>query len=113
MGPVRCVSTPANLSTACEGSLGLAALQAANKLAIPACTVFSPGTHAAAAAGIDGGKKNLLAYQRKFHGKAQLTLVADEPLYSSLQIHGFRNLALFAAEPDSVLTLERHLLAMV
>lgn len=82
-----------------SGPMGWAALQAANKLAVPVCTVFRPEVSGKESRPrIPLMKKRSVAYQRKFHGKAQLTLVADDGLRASLATKGFRNLAVLGGK---------------
>ena len=96
----------------CEGALGLAALQAALKLAIPACTLIS-ALAAPAGRRLRPGKNPQLAQQRKFHHKAQLTVVAAAELHGRLEEQGFRHLALIAADGDDpAVQLERLLLPL-
>lgn len=100
-----------------DGPLGWAALQAANKLMIPACTVFRPSPEGfTPKPRLPYGKKIRAGYFRKFHGKAQVTVVTDDNLRLELEIQGLRNLTVIKPVEDVealTLQLEKVLLSLV
>jgi glycosyltransferase involved in cell wall biosynthesis len=87
---------------ATEGPLGWSALSAANKLRIPAVTDFHTNFHSYSAHyGLGFLRPAIVAYLRKFHNKAALTLIPTDGILQELTRHGYRNLGLLARGVDA------------
>lgn len=87
-----------------EGPLGWSALAAANKLKLPAATDFHTNFHSYSGHyGMGWLKKPITAYLRKFHNKAQSTLVPTEALRLELEGLGFDRLQVVARGVDTAL----------
>ncbi len=89
---------------ATEGPLGWSALAAALKLRIPVATDFHTNFHSYSKHyGIGWLKKPIIAYLRKFHNKAQCTMVPTEGLRTELTACGYRNLLVVQRGVDTQL----------
>jgi len=85
-----------------EGPLGWSALQAAEKLKLPAVSDFRTNFHAYSKHyGVGWLKTPILAYLRKFHNRTLFTLVPTEPMRSELASLGFRGLRVIARGVDT------------
>ena len=85
-----------------EGPLGWSALQAAEKLKLPAVSDFRTNFHAYSAHyGVGWLKAPILAYLRKFHNRTMFTLVPTEAMRSELTGHRFRGLRVIARGVDT------------
>jgi glycosyltransferase involved in cell wall biosynthesis len=85
-----------------EGPLGWSALAAANKLRLPVATDFHTNFHSYSEHyGIGWLKKPITAYLRKFHNKAQRTLVPTASLRDELAALGLANLQVVARGVDT------------
>lgn len=89
---------------ATEGPLGWSALAAARKLRLPVSTDFHTNFHSYSQHyGVGWLRRPILAYLRKFHNKACVTLVPTEGIRKELQSHGYRNLEVVSRGVDTVL----------
>jgi glycosyltransferase involved in cell wall biosynthesis len=87
---------------ATEGPLGWSALTAAVKLKLPVSTGFHTNFHSYSQHyGVGFLKKPIAAYLRKFHNKAQATLVPTEDLRRELATQGFENLRVVSRGVDT------------
>jgi len=87
---------------ATEGPLGWSALAAAIKLRLPVSTGFHTNFHTYSKHyGVGFLKKPIAAYLRKFHNKAQATLVPTEDLRRELAASGFENLRVVSRGVDT------------
>jgi glycosyltransferase involved in cell wall biosynthesis len=87
---------------ATEGPLGWSALRAANKLRIPVATDFHTNFHSYSGHyGLGFLRPAIVAYLRKFHNKAALTLIPTEGIRQELTRHGYRNLGILARGVDT------------
>jgi glycosyltransferase involved in cell wall biosynthesis len=87
---------------ATEGPLGWSALAAAIKLKLPVSTGFHTNFHSYSRYyGVGFLKKPITAYLRKFHNRAQVTLVPTEDLRRELAIQGFENLRVVSRGVDT------------
>ena len=85
-----------------EGPLGWSALSAANKLRLPVATDFHTNFHSYSEHyGVGWLKKPITAYLRKFHNKAQRTLVPTSSLRDELAALGLANLQVVARGVDT------------
>jgi glycosyltransferase involved in cell wall biosynthesis len=85
-----------------EGPLGWSALQAAEKLKLPAVSDFRTNFHAYSAHyGVGWLKKPIVAYLRKFHNRTLFTLVPTESVRNELAGLGFRGLRVIARGVDT------------
>jgi len=85
-----------------EGPLGWSALAAATKLKIPCSSDFHTNFHSYSKHyGIGWLKKPIVAYLRKFHNKADCTLVPTSALLEDLEKHGYLNLRVVARGVDT------------
>jgi glycosyltransferase involved in cell wall biosynthesis len=93
---------PDAIYVATEGPLGWSALRAANRLGIPAATGFHTRFDAYMR---DYGAPFLgpaaLAWMRRFHNRAQATLVPTRELQDWLAAEGFRNVVALARAVDT------------
>ncbi len=84
---------PDAVHIATEGPLGWSALQAARHLHLPVTTDFRTNFHAYGQHyGIGWLTKPILAYLRKFHNRAQCTMVPTDALRNDLAARGFERL---------------------
>ena len=89
---------------ATEGPLGWSALAAAHKLRLPVSTDFHTNFHSYSQHyGVGWLRRPILAYLRKFHNKACVTLVPTEGIRQELQTHGYRNLEVVSRGVDTLL----------
>jgi len=87
---------------ATEGPLGWSALTAAAKLKLPISTGFHTNFHSYSQHyGVGFLKKPIAAYLRKFHNRAQATLVPTEDLRRELAAQGFENLRVVSRGVDT------------
>ncbi len=87
---------------ATEGPLGWSALTAAAKLKLPISTGFHTNFHSYSQHyGVGFLKKPIAAYLRKFHNRAQATLVPTEDLRRELAVQGFENLRVVSRGVDT------------
>src|SRR6202008_1215046 len=85
-----------------EGPLGWSALQAAEKLKLPAVSDFRTNFHAYSAHyGVGWLKTPIIAYLRKFHNRTLFTLVPTEGVRNELAGLGFRGLRVIARGVDT------------
>ena len=89
---------------ATEGPLGWSALAAAQKLRLPVSTDFHTNFHSYSKHyGAGWLKAPILAYLRKFHNKACVTLVPTESMRNELRSLGYRNLEVVSRGVDTAL----------
>jgi glycosyltransferase involved in cell wall biosynthesis len=87
---------------ATEGPLGWSALTAAAQLKLPVSTGFHTNFHSYSQHyGVGFLKKPIAAYLRKFHNRAQATLVPTEDLRRELAAQGFENLRVVSRGVDT------------
>jgi glycosyltransferase involved in cell wall biosynthesis len=85
-----------------EGPLGWSALAAAIKLRIPCSSDFHTNFHSYSKHyGIGWLKKPIVAYLRRFHNKANCTLVPTSAMLGDLEKHGYLNLRVVARGVDT------------
>jgi glycosyltransferase involved in cell wall biosynthesis len=85
-----------------EGPLGWSALSAAVKLRIPCCSDFHTNFQRYSKHyGIGWLKKPIVAYLRKFHNRADSTLVPTAAMRAELEKHGYLNLRVVARGVDT------------
>ncbi len=85
-----------------EGPLGWSALAAAIKLRIPCSSDFHTNFHSYSKHyGVGWLKKPISAYLRKFHNKANCTLVPTSAMYDDLVTHGYLNLRIVSRGVDT------------
>jgi glycosyltransferase involved in cell wall biosynthesis len=85
-----------------EGPLGWSAIAAAAKLKIPCSSDFHTNFHSYSKHyGIGWLKKPIVAYLRKFHNKADCTLVPTSSLLQDLEKYGYVNLRVVARGVDT------------
>jgi len=93
---------PGIVHIATEGPLGWSPLVAAIKLKLPVSTGFHTNFHSYSKRyGVGFLKKPIAAYLRKFHNKAQATLVPTEDLRRELAASGFENLRVVSRGVDT------------
>ena len=98
------VRRPDLVHIATEGPLGWSALAAAHKLRLPVSTDFHTNFHSYSKHyGAGWLRRPILAYLRKFHNKACVTLVPTESMRRELQAHGYRNLEVVSRGVDTAL----------
>ncbi len=89
---------------ATEGPLGWSALAAAQKLRLPVSTDFHTNFHSYSKHyGAGWLRRPILAYLRKFHNKACVTLVPTEGMRRELLAHGYHNLEVVSRGVDTQL----------
>lgn len=89
---------------ATEGPLGWSALAAAHKLRLPVSTDFHTNFHSYSQHyGVGWLRRPILAYLRKFHNKACVTLVPTDGIRRELETHGYRNLEVVSRGVDTEL----------
>ena len=87
-----------------EGPLGWSALRAARRLRLPVSSDFRTNFHAYGKHyGLGWLHKPLMGYLRKFHNRADLTMVPTEALRQALAGQGFERLAVVARGVDAAL----------
>ncbi len=87
-----------------EGPLGWSALKAARRLRLPVSSDFRTNFHAYGKHyGLGWLHKPLMAYLRKFHNRADLTMVPTEALRQTLAAQRFERLAVVARGVDAAL----------
>ena len=87
-----------------EGPLGWSALSAAHRLRIPAASEFHTNFHSYSRYyGVGWLKKPIAAYLRKFHNKAQVTMVPTREMQEAMVAVGYRNVRVVARGVDTVL----------
>lgn len=85
-----------------EGPLGWSALAVAHKLRIPCCSAFHHNTHSFSPQyGVGWLRKPITGYLRRFHNKAQCTLVPTQALHDELANEGYRNLRVVGRGVDT------------
>ena len=85
-----------------EGPLGWSALAAATKLKLPVSAGFHTNFHSYSQHyGVGFLRKPIAAYLRKFHNKAQATVVPTEYLRRELALQGFDNLRVVSRGVDT------------
>jgi glycosyltransferase involved in cell wall biosynthesis len=85
-----------------EGPLGWSALAAATKLRIPCSSDFHTNFHSYSRHyGVGWLKRPIVAYLRRFHNKADCTLVPTSALLEDLKGHGYLNLRVVARGVDT------------
>ncbi len=95
---------PDVVHVATEGPLGWSALAAANTLRIPVATDFHTNFHSYSRHyGLGWLKKPIVAYLRKFHNQARVTMVPSQSIRRELESAGFRNLEVVARGVDTQL----------
>lgn len=87
-----------------EGPLGWSALSAAHRLRIPAASEFHTNFHSYSRHyGVGWLKKPIAAYLRKFHNKAQVTMVPTRDMQDAMLATGYRNVRVVARGVDTEL----------
>jgi glycosyltransferase involved in cell wall biosynthesis len=87
-----------------EGPLGWSAVAAAKTLRIPVATDFHTNFHSYSRHyGLGWLKKPIVAYLRKFHNQARVTMVPSLTIRRELEAAGFRNLEVVARGVDTQL----------
>lgn len=93
---------PDLVHVATEGPLGWSAVQAARKLRLPVSADFRTNFHAYSRHyGLGWLNKTILTYLRKFHNRADLTLVPTETLRKELAAMGFERLSVVGRGVDT------------
>lgn len=96
------VKRPDVVHIATEGPLGWSALAAALKLKLPVSTGFHTNFHRYSRHyGVGFLNKPITAYLRRFHNRAQATLVPTEEMRVELESQGFLNLTVVARGVDT------------
>lgn len=89
---------------ATEGPMGWSALQAARHLKLPVCSEFRTNFQAYAQHyGVGWLRRPLMAYLRKFHNRAQCTMVPNARLKEELVAQGFRQVCVLGRGVDTQL----------
>ena len=95
---------PDVVQIATEGPLGWSALAAANKLQLPVASDFHTNFHSYSNHyGLGLLRRAIVAYLRKFHNKAAVTLVPTEGIRRELLVHGYENLEIIGRGVDTQL----------
>lgn len=93
---------PDVVQIATEGPLGWSALAAANKLRLPVASDFHTNFHSYSNHyGFGLLRRAIVAYLRKFHNKAAVTLVPTEGVRRELQASGYENLEVIGRGVDT------------
>lgn len=93
---------PDLVHVATEGPLGWSAVQAARKLRLPVSADFRTNFHSYSRHyGLGWLNKTILTYLRKFHNRADLTLVPTETLRKELAAMGFERLSVVGRGVDT------------
>jgi glycosyltransferase involved in cell wall biosynthesis len=97
-----CTRRPDLVHVATEGPLGVAALQAARRLAIPAISTFHTNFHSYSRHYRIGWLHGrIAAYLRWFHNRTAATLVPTQELADSLTSQGFMNVGVLSRGVDA------------
>jgi glycosyltransferase involved in cell wall biosynthesis len=95
---------PDVVQIATEGPLGWSALAAANKLRLPVASDFHTNFHSYSSHyGFGLLRRAIVAYLRKFHNKAAVTLVPTEGIRRELLAHGYENMEIIGRGVDTQL----------
>jgi glycosyltransferase involved in cell wall biosynthesis len=95
---------PDVVQIATEGPLGWSALAAANKLRLPVASDFHTNFHSYSRHyGFGLLRRAIVAYLRKFHNKAAVTLVPTEGIRRELQGYGYENIEIIGRGVDTKL----------
>ncbi|MBS0311067.1 MAG: glycosyltransferase family 1 protein [Proteobacteria bacterium] len=95
---------PDVVQIATEGPLGWSALAAANKLRLPVASDFHTNFHSYSSHyGFGLLRRAIVAYLRKFHNKAAVTLVPTEGIRRELLAHGYDNIEIIGRGVDTQL----------
>jgi glycosyltransferase involved in cell wall biosynthesis len=95
---------PDVVQIATEGPLGWSALAAANKLQLPVASDFHTNFHSYSSHyGLGLLRRAIVAYLRKFHNKAAVTLVPTEGIRRELLAHGYENIEIIGRGVDTQL----------
>lgn len=98
------VKRPDVVHVATEGPLGWSALAAATSLRLPVVTDFHTNFHSYSRHyGLGWLKRPIVAYLRKFHNQARVTMVPSLSIRRELESAGFRNLEVVARGVDTQL----------
>jgi len=93
---------PDVVQIATEGPLGWSALAAANKLRLPAASDFHTNFHSYSSHyGFGLLRRTIVAYLRKFHNKAAVTLVPTEGIRRELLGYGYENIEIIGRGVDT------------
>lgn len=93
---------PDVVQIATEGPLGWSALAAANKLQLPVASDFHTNFHSYSNHyGLGLLRRAIVAYLRKFHNKAAVTLVPTEGIRRELLAHGYDNIEIIGRGVDT------------
>lgn len=95
---------PDVVQIATEGPLGWSALAAANKLRLPVASDFHTNFHSYSSHyGFGLLRRAIVAYLRKFHNKAAVTLVPTEGIRRELLASGYENIEIIGRGVDTQL----------
>ncbi len=95
---------PDVVQIATEGPLGWSALAAANKLRLPVASDFHTNFHSYSSHyGFGLLRRAIVAYLRKFHNKAAVTLVPTAGIRRELLGHGYENIEIIGRGVDTQL----------
>lgn len=95
---------PDVVQIATEGPLGWSALAAANKLRLPVASDFHTNFHSYSSHyGFGLLRRAIVAYLRKFHNKAAVTLVPTDGIRRELLAHGYENIEIIGRGVDTQL----------
>ncbi|MEW6119349.1 MAG: glycosyltransferase family 1 protein [Pseudomonadota bacterium] len=95
---------PDVVQIATEGPLGWSALAAANKLRLPVASDFHTNFHSYSSHyGFGLLRRAIVAYLRKFHNKAAVTLVPTEGIRRELLSYGYENIEIIGRGVDTKL----------
>jgi glycosyltransferase involved in cell wall biosynthesis len=95
---------PDVVQIATEGPLGWSALAAANKLRLPVASDFHTNFHSYSSHyGFGLLRRAIVAYLRKFHNKAAVTLVPTEGIRRELLAYGYENIEIIGRGVDTQL----------
>jgi glycosyltransferase involved in cell wall biosynthesis len=95
---------PDVVQIATEGPLGWSALAAANKLRLPVASDFHTNFHSYSShSGFGLLRRAIVAYLRKFHSKAAVTLVPTEGIRRELLAYGYENIEIIGRGVDAKL----------
>ncbi|MGE5319507.1 MAG: glycosyltransferase family 4 protein [Hyphomicrobiaceae bacterium] len=95
---------PDVVQIATEGPLGWSALAVANKLRLPVASDFHTNFHSYSSHyGFGLLRRAIVAYLRKFHNKAAVTLVPTEGIRRELLDHGYENIEIIGRGVDTKL----------
>jgi glycosyltransferase involved in cell wall biosynthesis len=95
---------PDVVQIATEGPLGWSALAAANKLRLPVASDFHTNFHSYSSHyGFGLLRRAIVAYLRKFHNKAAVTLVPTEGIRRELTASGYENIEIIGRGVDTQL----------